>query len=101
MITSTSTLADEPGTLKGDLATIESKINSYVLKNYTRFSRLTAREKEILHLIADGYNSYEISETLFISIHTVNNHRKNIISKLETGSLPHLIRFAVSFGLVE
>ena len=101
MITSTSVLADDPVNLKGDLSVIESKISSYVTKNYTRFRRLTTREKQILQLIADGYNSYQISDALFISIHTVNNHRKNIMNKLETVSLPHLIRFAVSFGLVE
>ncbi len=101
MITSTSNKIDDSGNLQGHLNTIESKISLYVVKNYSRFSRLTVREKQVLHLIADGYNSCQISDILFISIHTVNNHRKNIMSKLEAGSLPHLIRFAVSFGLVE
>ena len=101
MITQTSTFIPQPESLRVQISDIENKINLYVVKNYEKFTRLTLREKQILRLISDGCNSYEISESLFISIHTVNNHRKNIMNKLETVSLPHLIKFAVWFGLVE
>lgn len=101
MITQTSAFITEPKNLPDQISDIENKINSYLVNNYEKFTRLTLREKQILRLIADGCNSYEISDRLFISIHTVNNHRKNIMNKLETVSLPHLIKFAVWFGLVE
>ena len=46
-----------------------------------RYHRLSDREKDVFKLIADGMKSKEIAEALFISPHTVNNHRKNIILK--------------------
>lgn len=75
--------------------------SSYILKHYREFNLLSKREKEIICLISQGISSYEIGERLFISIHTVNNHRKNIMHKLDIVSISQLIRFAVAFGLVE
>ncbi|MCB0686602.1 MAG: response regulator transcription factor [Saprospiraceae bacterium] len=46
-------------------------------------SDLTTRESEILELIGQGRNSIDIAKTLFISNHTVDTHRRNIIQKLE------------------
>lgn len=74
--------------------------SAYCVKHFHLFNALSKREKEIINLIADGKSSCYISDLLFISIHTVNNHRKNIIRKLNITSLAELIRFAVSFGLV-
>ncbi|MFD2963708.1 MULTISPECIES: response regulator transcription factor [Olivibacter] len=74
--------------------------STYCMKHFHLFNALSKREKEIIALIAEGKSSYYISDLLFISIHTVNNHRKNIIRKLNIKSLAELIRFAVSFGLV-
>jgi LuxR family transcriptional regulator, quorum-sensing system regulator SdiA len=74
--------------------------SAYCLAHFHLYSSLSKREKEIIILIADGKSSYYISDILFISIHTVNNHRKNIIRKLNITSLAELIRFAISFGLV-
>ena len=78
-----------------------SSDSAYILKHYYKFNLLTKREKEIIHLISQGVSSYEIGERLFISIHTVSNHRKNIMHKLGIVSISQLIRFAVAFGLVE
>ncbi|WP_207425072.1 response regulator transcription factor [Pedobacter sp. SYSU D00535] len=75
--------------------------HSYVLQHYRKFNLLSKREKEIISYIAMGMSSYEISDRLFISIHTVNNHRKNILNKLGMVSLAQLVRFAVAFGLLE
>lgn len=47
---------------------------------------LSSRESEILRLISNGYNSRSIAEKLFISVHTVNTHRQNIIEKLNVNS---------------
>jgi DNA-binding CsgD family transcriptional regulator len=60
--------------------------------------RLTAREKEILHHIAAGMTSQEIASALFISVNTVNNHRKNILSKLEVASSSEAISKIAGFG---
>lgn len=47
---------------------------------------ISAREEEILVLISNGLSSAEIADRLFISCHTVNTHRKNILRKLRTKS---------------
>ena len=56
---------------------------------------LSNREKEILHLIASGKTSKEISEELFIAKTTVDTHRKNMIRKLNLDSGNELIKFAI------
>jgi DNA-binding CsgD family transcriptional regulator len=71
--------------------------DQFVRENYKRFRTLTKREREIIKLIVDGQSSYSISELLFISVHTVNNHRKNIGKKLNVKSLSELIKFAIAF----
>lgn len=72
----------------------------YIRNNYRRFSMLTAREKEIITLIANGQSTNEIAEKLFISSHTVSTHRKNFIRKIECRSFAELLRFAMAFDLV-
>jgi LuxR family transcriptional regulator len=74
--------------------------NLIVRNNLHRFILLSRREKEIIKLIVEGKSSAEISNYLFISIHTVNNHRKNILHKLDINSLSKLIRFAVAFSII-
>jgi DNA-binding CsgD family transcriptional regulator len=70
-------------------------------KNFRKFASLTKREKEILTLLALGYNSPSIAEELFISRYTVEQHRKNIKSKIEHKSFAELIRFAIAFDLLQ
>jgi LuxR family transcriptional regulator len=71
-----------------------------VRNNLHKFILLSSREKQIIKLIVEGKSSVEISDCLFISIHTVNNHRKNILHKLEINSLSKLIKFAVAFSII-
>jgi DNA-binding NarL/FixJ family response regulator len=56
---------------------------------------LSKREKEILKLIADGFTNPEISKQLFISLDTVDTHRKNLYHKLEVKNTAQLIRKAI------
>ena len=63
--------------------------------------RLTPREREILRLIASGRSNRQIAETMRISIKTVQNHRINLMAKLDTHSLPDLIRAAIKLGLIK
>jgi len=56
---------------------------------------LSNREKEILHLIANGKTSKEIAEELFIAKTTVDTHRKNIIRKLQLNNGNELIKYAI------
>jgi two-component system response regulator NreC len=61
---------------------------------------LSRREQEILVLISQGLSSQRIGKTLYISKHTVETHRKNILRKLDFNSSTELVRFAVQHGLV-
>ncbi len=65
------------------------------------YAKLTAREREVLKLIGEGYTSREIAEMLFLSINTVERHRSNIMDKLEMHNKSQLIRFAIRKGLVK
>ncbi|WP_069812247.1 response regulator [Streptomyces sp. TP-A0874] len=62
---------------------------------------LTAREEEILKLVAEGHSSKEIASTLFISVKTVERHRANILQKLGLRDRLELTRYAIRAGLVE
>jgi DNA-binding NarL/FixJ family response regulator len=62
--------------------------------------QLTKREKEILGLIVSGLTNPQISEKLFISIDTVDSHRKNLYTKLKINNTASLVRFAVENSLL-
>jgi DNA-binding NarL/FixJ family response regulator len=61
---------------------------------------ITRREKEILRLIAEGLTNAEISEKLFISVATVNTHRKSLLEKFEAKNTAILIGKATKQGLI-
>ncbi len=64
-------------------------------------SILTAREAEIVKLIAEGCSSKEIAALLVISIKTVERHRANILQKLDMQDRTQLTRYAIRTGLIE
>ncbi|MEO7263296.1 MAG: response regulator transcription factor [Ferruginibacter sp.] len=57
-------------------------------------NHLTHRETEIICLIADGMTNQQIAERLFISVHTVDTHRKNMLSKLGLKNTAALVKYA-------
>jgi DNA-binding NarL/FixJ family response regulator len=61
---------------------------------------LSPREIEIIQCISDGLTNADIAEKLFISIHTVSTHRKNILRKLDLNKCSELIMYAIKNGLV-
>lgn len=61
---------------------------------------LGKREIEIIQLLAEGLTSDDIAEKLFISIHTVKTHRKNILRKTGQNSTPDLIAYAINNQLI-
>ncbi|MEV4889526.1 response regulator transcription factor [Nonomuraea sp. NPDC055795] len=64
-------------------------------------SLLTAREEEIVKLIAEGHSTKAIADTLVISPKTVDRHRTNILAKLGLNDRLDLTRYAIRAGLVE
>jgi two-component system, NarL family, response regulator NreC len=61
---------------------------------------LTNREKEVLKLVAEGKSSKEIAGVLFISVHTVERHRANIMGKLSLRNTADLVKYAIQKGLI-
>lgn len=61
---------------------------------------LTDREIEIIKLIAEGLTNMQIAEQLFLSNHTVNTHRKNILSKLGVKNTAGIVMYAVKAELI-
>lgn len=61
---------------------------------------LTTREREVLKLVAEGKSSKEIAHVLFISVLTVNNHRANIMEKLNLNKATDLVKYAIRKGYI-
>jgi two-component system, NarL family, response regulator NreC len=65
----------------------------------TAFSVLTAREREVLQLMAEGRSTNLIAESLFVSVKTVEAHRKQIMHKLGIHTVAELTKYAIRQGL--
>ena len=63
------------------------------------FSILSAREREVLQLLAEGQSTKDIATALSRSVKTVETHRQNIMLKLGLHNLPELTKYAVREGL--
>jgi len=64
------------------------------------YERLTSREREVLHLTAEGLSSSAIAERLGISTRTAETHRGNVMGKLGLHNRADLVRYAIDRGLV-
>ncbi len=65
------------------------------------YESLTAREREILQLIAEGHTNKEIAELLTLSIKTVENHRYSLMHKLNAHDRGEVIKYAIRMGLIQ
>jgi DNA-binding NarL/FixJ family response regulator len=63
-------------------------------------SVLTPRETEVLKLIAEGKANKEIADALFVSVHTIERHRANILEKLNLKKTADLVKYAIQKGYV-
>jgi len=91
---------------------IEPELKELMLQNMLNFKAkeapapkgkmpaLTRREKEVLQLIVQEYSNQEISEKLFLSVRTIENHRFNLQQKLEVKNTVGLVKIAIQMGLV-
>jgi DNA-binding NarL/FixJ family response regulator len=68
-------------------------------KEATGGNPLSAREREVLQLVARGYTYKEIGERLFIAPKTVENHVRNILAKLHLNRRQELVRYALEHGI--
>ena len=79
----------------------EAYMKSVFTKEKETLQALTEREKEVLKLIALEHTTQEIADQLFLSKHTIESYRKNLISKLNVRNLAGLTKYAIKLGLVD
>lgn len=77
-----------------------SYMNIDVFEDTQCFSEFSKREIDIIKLIAEGFDNNEIANTLFISVNTVKQHRKNILKKSSSRNTAQLIRKSTLQGLL-
>ena len=65
------------------------------------YGRLTAREREIFHLVVEGATSKEVARRLDISVKTAENHRARVIAKVGVRNTAELVRYALRRGLLD
>jgi DNA-binding NarL/FixJ family response regulator len=79
--------------------------NIVVIKTSERVScdgiKLSPREVEIIQNVAEGHSNKKIAERLFLSVHTVTTHRKNIMGKLGVNNTAGLMMYAIRENLIE
>jgi DNA-binding NarL/FixJ family response regulator len=64
------------------------------------YELLTAREREVLQLLAEGKSNKDVAAILSLSLHTVETHRSNILQKLNLHGTPELILYAIRKGVI-
>lgn len=64
------------------------------------YDLLTAREREVLQLVAEGKTNKEVANLLNVSLFTIETHRAHILQKLNLHSVPELILYAVRKGII-
>jgi len=83
---------------------LSPEISGAVLDEYQQtadpFDLLTAREREVLQLLADGKVAKEVATVLEVSVYTVDAHRGRIMKKLGLRSSTELVKFAMRKGLI-
>lgn len=88
--------------INGDLA-LSKEVQDIMLSasvNHFELPRLTKREQQILSAIADGHTSIEIGEKLFISVITVETHRRNLLQKFKAKNMIELVKIAAENKLI-
>ena len=63
-------------------------------------SKISSREKEVLHLIANEYTTNEIAAELYLSPHTVISHRKNLLQKMHAKNVAGMVRRGFEIGIL-
>lgn len=65
------------------------------------YQSLTAREREVMHLVCEGSSTKEVARTLGIGVKTAENHRSRVLDKLDLRNTAELVRYAARRGLID
>jgi DNA-binding NarL/FixJ family response regulator len=95
-------VANEKRYLSPELA--ERAVDAYVRQTQEttldRYETLTDREREVLHLAAEGLTNAEVAARLSLSPRTIENHRANMMRKLGLHNQTELVRYAIKRGII-
>ncbi len=80
-------------------ATVATEYKRKTAAPGTPFSKLSAREREILQMLAEGTTRKEIAASLFVSVKTIATHVEHIMTKLDLHSVAELTKYAIREGL--
>lgn len=78
---------------------VDVNLSSAEKENLNSVPTLSSREKEVLLLIADGFTNPQIATKLFLSMHTVDSHRKNLLTKFEVNNTARPVAILISLML--
>jgi two-component system response regulator NreC len=78
---------------------VKNYVNQVTSSSQSVFSVLTAREREVVQLMAEGKRTSQIAELLQISVKTVDTHRQQLMRKLDIRSVAELTKYAIREGL--
>lgn len=78
---------------------IKDYISHIPREDFSAFSILSQRERQVLQLIAEGKSTRDIASLLFVSVKTVETHRQKIMDKLNIHSIAGLTKYAIKEGL--
>jgi len=78
---------------------VKDYVNENVPQNSIASTALSAREREVLQLIAEGKSTREIAAKLYVSVKTIETHRKQIMAKLGLNSIAEITKYAIREGL--
>lgn len=97
-------------TVHAGKAFFSPSVSALLVEDYVRQMRhrgvedsyelLSAREREVLQLVAEGQSNKDVANLLGLSVYTVETHRGNILQKLNLHSVPELILYAVRKGVI-
>ena len=84
------------------------EVSATLLQTFTQAQRppasgldaLTPRETEVLRLIAQEFSNQQIAEKLFISVRTVDTHRRNILEKIQAKNTAGMVKYAIQHRIV-
>lgn len=97
-------LYDDYINVSDDITDIRKKFTNLIIKDKEQSEdkdTLSSREKEIISFVVKGFTNQEIADKLFLSIHTVMTHRKNIARKLQIHSATGLTIYAIVNKIVD
>ena len=98
------------GAIASNQVYLSRRITNIVVEDYilmagnagpTVYTMLSAREREVLQLVAEGKNTKEIASHLNVSVKTVETHRKQVMDKLGLHTIAELTKYAIREGLTE